>query len=244
MEYAKASPNDILIRLRIDNRGPEPWTLHVLPTIWFRNVWSWGRTGEGYTPEPAIRQVDATHLACEHSSLGKFRFEAMTPPERFLFTENETNLERLYQASKRNAIREGRIPPLHRAWRERGGESEADTAPRRRVLSPGDSGGQRHRTAVPAERGERRRARSTFRRAFSRSACARRICSTAIDRPAHPPRHADCAAGVGEALLWSKQFYHFAVLRVAGGRSGLSRAAGRALERPEQRMDCISTIAT
>ncbi|MDQ1474392.1 MAG: hypothetical protein QOJ99_5872, partial [Bryobacterales bacterium] len=53
VEYAKASENDILIRLRIDNRGPEPWTLHVLPTLWFRNGWSWGRSGEGYWCKPS-----------------------------------------------------------------------------------------------------------------------------------------------------------------------------------------------
>src|SRR5204863_8201128 len=41
VEYAKNSPNDILIRLRIDNRGPEACTLQILPTIWFRNAWSW-----------------------------------------------------------------------------------------------------------------------------------------------------------------------------------------------------------
>jgi hypothetical protein len=96
MEYAKASPNDILIRLRIDNRGPQPWTLHILPTIWFRNAWSWGRTGEGYWPRPAIRQIDNTRISCEQMALGKFFFEALTRPQRFLFTNNETNFERLF----------------------------------------------------------------------------------------------------------------------------------------------------
>src|SRR5258708_829115 len=61
VEYAKNSPNDILIRLRIDNRGPQEWTLHVLPTLWFRNGWSWGRTGEGYWPKPSLKRVDETH---------------------------------------------------------------------------------------------------------------------------------------------------------------------------------------
>ncbi|HZL55506.1 MAG TPA: glucosidase [Bryobacteraceae bacterium] len=98
VEYAKASPNDVLIRLRIDNRGPEAWTLHVLPTVWFRNGWSWGRTGEGYWPKPSVRSVDDTHLACEQQTLGKFTFEALTKPDQFLFTENETNSERLFNA--------------------------------------------------------------------------------------------------------------------------------------------------
>ncbi|MGH7288779.1 MAG: MGH1-like glycoside hydrolase domain-containing protein, partial [Myxococcota bacterium] len=47
-EYAKASPNDVAIRITLVNRGPEPAPLHVLPTLWFRNTWAWGRTGEGY----------------------------------------------------------------------------------------------------------------------------------------------------------------------------------------------------
>ncbi|HEY3826393.1 MAG TPA: glucosidase, partial [Bryobacteraceae bacterium] len=102
MEYAKASPNDILVRLRIDNRGPEPWTLHVLPTLWFRNAWSWGRTGEGYWPRPDIRQTDDMHVACEQETLGRYTFEACTKPERFLFTENETNHERLFQSPNRS----------------------------------------------------------------------------------------------------------------------------------------------
>ena len=95
-EYAKVSPNDILIRLRISNRGPEPWTIHLLPTVWYRNGWSWGRTGEGYWPKPSIRQTGDTTLACEQQTLGAFTFEALTKPDRFLFTDNETNNELLY----------------------------------------------------------------------------------------------------------------------------------------------------
>ena len=80
MEYAKASPDDILIRVRIDNRGPEAWPLHVLPTLWFRNAWSWGRTGEGYWPRPAILQTDETHVTCEQQGKrwGRYTFEAIT----------------------------------------------------------------------------------------------------------------------------------------------------------------------
>src|SRR5881296_4029430 len=50
-EYAKASPNDILIRITVANRGPEAASLHLLPTLWFRNTWSWGRETEGYWPK-------------------------------------------------------------------------------------------------------------------------------------------------------------------------------------------------
>src|SRR5512145_2483535 len=53
VEYAKAAPEDILVQITVCNRGPEPATLHVLPTVWFRNVWSWG----GNAARPLLRQV-------------------------------------------------------------------------------------------------------------------------------------------------------------------------------------------
>src|SRR5256714_181848 len=54
-EYAKETPNDLLIRITVANRGPEAATIHLLPTIWFRNTWAWGRTGEGYWARPNIK---------------------------------------------------------------------------------------------------------------------------------------------------------------------------------------------
>jgi hypothetical protein len=101
-EYAKNSPNDILIRITVANRGPEASELHVLPTLWFRNTWSWGRRGEGYWPKPRVRQVQEAVLLVEHASLGTLRLAAAPGPEGrlppFLFTENETNAARLFNA--------------------------------------------------------------------------------------------------------------------------------------------------
>ena len=54
VEYAKTSPDDVLIRITVANRGPEPARLDLLPTLWFRNTWTWGRTGEGYWGKPSI----------------------------------------------------------------------------------------------------------------------------------------------------------------------------------------------
>ena len=89
VEYAKASPEDVLIQITVSNRGPEAATLHVLPTIWFRNVWSWG----GDVPRPTLTQLDAGSVAASHPELGERRFYADGAPE-WLFTENETNRER------------------------------------------------------------------------------------------------------------------------------------------------------
>jgi hypothetical protein len=92
-EYAKSTPEDICIRLTIANRGPDAARLHVLPTLWFRNTWTW--TGAGHPPRPELAQLDNTSIAATHATLGAFRFEAEGAQE-FLFTENETNCARLY----------------------------------------------------------------------------------------------------------------------------------------------------
>jgi hypothetical protein len=103
VEYAKASPNDILIRLAAANRGPEAATLHLLPTAWFRNTWSWGCVHEGCTVRPRLRQTGEGAVLCEHPTLGRFHFHARAGPggrmPALLFTDNHTNCQRLYQAA-------------------------------------------------------------------------------------------------------------------------------------------------
>ena len=104
IEYAKAGPDDILIQITVENRGPEAAPIHVLPTLWFRNTWSWGRTGEGYWPQPRM-WVEKGGIRTSHSSLGEFTL-AMEPaadgssPE-LIFTDNETNQQRLFGGNNR-----------------------------------------------------------------------------------------------------------------------------------------------
>jgi hypothetical protein len=99
-EYAKASPNDVLVRLTVANRGSEPATIHVLPTLWFRNSWSWGRTGDEYGAKPRLSRQDDGSVLAEHATLGRLRFDAAPGPDRqaprLLFTENETNVRRVF----------------------------------------------------------------------------------------------------------------------------------------------------
>ncbi len=94
-EYAKATPDDILIRITVWNRGPEEAPLHLLPTLWFRNTWIWGCEHEGCTPKPRIEGEGEFRLRTYHTELEDYLFECETPGE-FLFTENETNTRRLY----------------------------------------------------------------------------------------------------------------------------------------------------
>ena len=99
-EYAKADADDILVRITVANRGPETATLHLLPTLWFRNTWSWGREGEGYWPKPALRRTGPARIEAEHQSLGRYLLEAEpiagAPAPELLFTDNETNTARLF----------------------------------------------------------------------------------------------------------------------------------------------------
>jgi|KBSSwiStaDraftv2_1062776.scaffolds.fasta_scaffold15380_3 hypothetical protein len=96
VEYAKASPDDLLIRITVENRGPDAARLHVLPTLWARNTWSWGRIGEGYWPKPTIAERAPGTIEVDHTSLGAMRLVFDSRPETLLFTDNETNTRRLY----------------------------------------------------------------------------------------------------------------------------------------------------
>jgi len=100
-EYAKGSDEDILIRVVVWNRGPEASTLHVLPTVWFRNTWSWGSD----LRRPTLRRsapvdnIDTVEL--QHWQYGKRWLIASGGPE-LLFTENETNNARLFNGRNRS----------------------------------------------------------------------------------------------------------------------------------------------
>jgi hypothetical protein len=102
VEYAKAAPDDILMRVTVHNRGPEAATIHLLPHLWFRNSWSWKK--DFYKPNlRAVRGGSA--VAVEHEELGTFEFhpgavnDGKVLPE-LLFCENETNRERIFGEPK------------------------------------------------------------------------------------------------------------------------------------------------
>ncbi|ELS00058.1 mannosyl-oligosaccharide glucosidase [Gloeocapsa sp. PCC 73106] len=95
VEYAKNSPEDILIKITVVNRSLERQTLHVLPTLWFRNTWSWNADSLKPVLELAKAKTEFSIVEASHPSLGKrwFYSEGTAP---LLFTENETNYQKLY----------------------------------------------------------------------------------------------------------------------------------------------------
>jgi hypothetical protein len=95
IEYAKADPHDILIRVSAKNCGPESAPLHLLPTIWFRNTWSWDRTQTKPTLRKTAEKGHAAVITASHAVLGDYDLFCDSPNDLF-FTENESNSERLW----------------------------------------------------------------------------------------------------------------------------------------------------
>jgi hypothetical protein len=232
VEYAKAGPNDILIRLRIDNRGPEAWTLDVLPTLWFRNGWSWGRTGEGYSAKPRMQRTDDTHVTCEQESLGKFTLEAYSPPDEFLFTDNETNNQRLFGVPNagpyvKDAFHRRVVNGEHDAVNPEGFGTKT-AAYYRREIAAGAGVELRFRLSADNEKTP-----FEFDAVF-----AERILETDLfygfedGAASHAPAELKVARQAYASLLWSKQFYNFGVLEWLAGDPALpsppaSRKQGR-----------------
>jgi hypothetical protein len=95
VEYAKAGADDLLVRITVHNRGPEAAPIRLLPTIWFRNAWSWEKDVAKPSLAKSAAAKNAAAIALDHPQLGKLWLYAEEPAE-LLFTENETNTERLY----------------------------------------------------------------------------------------------------------------------------------------------------
>jgi hypothetical protein len=91
VEYAKEGPDDILIRITAHNRGPEASRVRLLPTLWFRNTWSWGEQDR----KPLLRQAGPGAIEASHEELGKYWLYCGGAPE-LMFTDNETNTQRLW----------------------------------------------------------------------------------------------------------------------------------------------------
>ena len=211
VEYAKAAPDDLLIRITAANRGPERAQLHVLPTLWYRNTWSWGREGEGYWPKPRISRAGDTTLIAEHASLGKFRLEAEGAGQ-LLFTENETDMERVFGVESAGPyvkdafhafLIEGRADSVNPR-----GEGTKAAALYQLELEPGASAAiqLRLRADDDASAGQLDASQVFEQRQMEADeyyASLLRKCDTDASRR--------IARQASAGLLWSKQFYYYSV---------------------------------
>ncbi|HQR68849.1 MAG TPA: glucosidase, partial [Thermoanaerobaculia bacterium] len=212
VEYAKATPEDILVRIEASNRGPEAAPLELLPTLWYRNTWSW----DGSSARPVLRAIgEGPHarraVAASHPEDGEFWLGCDGLPE-LLFTENETNGARLHG-----------LPPGPRGAKDAfhevvvHGRTEAANGDR-----VGTKAAARYRLVIPA--GESRTIRLRLRRTpvagptpvgadFEETLAARRREADEFYEGLIPKgRSAEERRVMRQAfagLLWSKQFYHY-----------------------------------
>jgi len=219
VEYAKAGPEDIVIRIAATNRGPDPAPLHLLPTLWFRNTWAWGRDDRlpriRPCPDQAFVALAGTRAVAraEHHGLGTYWLTASDDPP-FLLTENETNAERLWGSpSRTTAVKDAFHDAVIRGERSRltadpasGGSKLA--ADYDWAIAPGDT----HLAWLRLSRGdapagpfrdgqavvdERRREADAF------------YAAVAPGGLSDDERLVQRQAFAG--LVWGKQFYHFDV---------------------------------
>ena len=210
VEYAKDAPEDILARITVTNHGPDRAELHLLPTVWFRNTWSWGNDGE----RPVLRKESgAEHgIELEHANLGRRSLACEGAPE-LLFTENETNLQRLYGSPNgspyvKDGINEYVVHGAHDAVNPK---QIGTKAALHYVLSlaPGETQLVRLRLRPSTA------SRESFGEAFDgifadRMREADEFYSTVIPSQLSPDaRNVMRQAFAG--MLWSKQFYHYVV---------------------------------
>ena len=213
VEVAKQSPEDLLIQISVINRGPAAATLHVLPTLWFRNIWTWWPG----TPKPSLKQVsgqeDAQAVAASHADLGDLYlyFEGDVP---LLFTENETNNERLFgtlNASRyvKDGINNYVVQGNHNSVNpEKTGTKSA--AHYQLIVGAGQTATIRLRLSdlAPAAMGE------PFK-SFAEIMQTRRREADDFYKSITPPRVSEDEALVMRqalaGMLWSKQFFFFDV---------------------------------
>jgi hypothetical protein len=216
VEYAKGGPDDILVRITVHNRGPDPAELHVLPTLWFRNDWaSWIARP---SPKPLLRQVESaagtSAVEATHASLGTYRLycEGDTP---LLFTENSTNHAKLgldypdvgpyLKDGINDYVVQGRRNAVNP---EREGTKAA--AHYRLTVAPSQSASIRLRLVAQPQAGEKQKS-APFGKAFDDILGKRLEEADDFYRSVTPPSvSADAASVMRQALagmLWSKQYY-------------------------------------
>ncbi|WP_231498274.1 MGH1-like glycoside hydrolase domain-containing protein [Pseudonocardia halophobica] len=222
VHYAKADPDDLLVTVEVTNAGPERAELHVLPTLWFRNTWSW----EPDATPPAMRATGPATVAVPHPFLGGLELAAGPAPDGagpdLLFCDNETNLRRLYGTPGPEYPKDGINDHVVRgaATVNPEGAGTKCAVRYRLAVDPGGTVELRLRLRPadrPGDLGEEFTRVRDRRRAEADEFYAELTPAAASADEANVMRQA--FAG----LLWSKQFYHYDVARWLDGDPGQPR---------------------
>jgi Mannosylglycerate hydrolase MGH1-like glycoside hydrolase domain len=218
VEYAKAAPEDILVQVTVHNRGPDRATLHLLPTLWFRNTWAWGPG----LAEPSLEQLESptggAQVRASHAELGEWLMACEDSAE-LLFCKNETNNQRLFGVPNvADYVKDGindyvvsgvheAVDPAHRGTK---------MAARHRLnLEPGKSASVRVRlTSAAAQTGTKTTANPLGAK-FDRVLEARRQEADEFYATVTDASLGEDAANVMRqalaGMLWSKQYYEYDV---------------------------------
>ena len=229
VEYAKESIKDILIRINITNRGPEEASLVLLPTLWYRNTWAWGKISEECLTEPVISVAAPGLLSASHNVMGEYLMSFGKGPDgklpSFLFTHNETNCERLYGSPSRkkftkdafhDAVIHGREEAVNPA------QTGTKAAARYDLTIP--SGGSVEIRLRLAEKGQWRDPAvdplgENHSEVFALRLDEANEFLAATINPALDPQQRLVARQSYAGLLWSKQFYNLVQSEWAHGDS-------------------------
>ncbi len=210
VDHAKAGPTDLCMRITVENRGPESASLHVLPTLWFRNTWAWGLPGQDAVP--TITAEGAGTLIAEHASAGRLVLTG-DPGSIPLLCNNETNTRRLWNSPGRSA------------WPKDGiNDHVVAGSPTVNPGGTGTKGALWYRLDVPAGGTATVRVRLTAGEQageFEEVIAARRAEADAYYAALTPAgASADEALVLRQALagmLWGEQFFHYEVARWLDG---------------------------
>jgi hypothetical protein len=218
VEYAKATPNDVLISITATNQGPEKAVLHLLPTLWYRNTWIWGCVHEGCWIKPVIRLAQDGTLQAEHVTLGRFHLAADAASDgtghQWLFTDNVTNAERLYgvpneQPNVKDAFHQFLVHGQTAAVNPRGVGTKV-AAHYRLEIPAGAEVQVRLRLFAEAETPQ-----DVFGDGFRRILAERIAEADEFYAQVIPgelgPQERLVARQAYAGLLWTKQFYHYVV---------------------------------
>ena len=224
VEYAKAGVEDILVKITATNHGPEEASLNLLPTIWFRNTWSWNQNG---TSKPFLRSASDGVIELDHEDLGKRWLYCDGAPE-LLFTENDTNTQRLFNYTNgaryfKDAIDEYVVHGNQQAVNP---EQRGTKAAANYKLAIGAGATATIRLRLTNEQLNNRKAFAQFDKIFAdRLREADEFYETII--PAHLSTDERLVMRQAFAgMLWSKQFYHYVIEQWLDGDPGTPKPPG------------------
>jgi len=207
IEYAKADPEDILCKISVVNRGPDPAPIHVLPHLWLRNTWSWGYS----RPKPELHALDDNTVCTNHHHLGERWWHIESEGAPNLFTENETNYERLFGSPNASPyVKDGINDAVVHEHLERANPDKRGTkvaAHFDTTLAPGEM----FTVRVRFTNRQNNAPFDDFEAVFTRRIQEADNFYAAIQNPNITPDERNVQRQVFAGLLWSKQFYHYAV---------------------------------